>query len=126
MSSALFAGCLAVAYFTPLAIFLAGRWLPEVFLWAAFITHPYVFPLEAQRMPNLPAGMQPGPNFRYELGAIPVITIWVVVILLFGWFARALRVWQTLGLAVLTIGIVTVLMNVALHLLGFRPNPTFP
>jgi hypothetical protein len=123
---ALFVGCLAVIFITPLALFLAGRWLPDVFLWAALGVHPYVFPFEARRMPDLPAGMHPGPNFRYELGTTPVVLVWAVVTFLFGWLARGFKAWQTVGLAVLTIAVVTVVMHVALQLLGFRPNPTYP
>ena len=124
--AALFAGCIAVAFLAPLALFLAGRWLPDVFLWAALGAHPYVFPIEARRMPDVPAGMQPGPTFRYELGVTPVILVWAVVTLLFGWLVRGLKIWETVGLAALTIAIVTVVMHVALHAMGYRPNPTFP
>jgi hypothetical protein len=124
--AALFVGCLLAAFVAPLGLFLAGRWLPDVFLFVALGAHACLFPVDAHRMPDLPAGMEPGPNFRYELGATPVILLWASVAILFGWLARGYKIGQTLALAVLTIAVATAVMQVGLQLLGFRPNPTFP
>jgi hypothetical protein len=85
-----------------------------------------VFPVEARRLPDLPSGIQPGPGFRYELGVLPVAIVWTVVALLFGWLARGFKTPAILGLAVLTIVVVSVAMQVVLQALGFRPNATFP
>ena len=124
--AAIFAGCLLLVFWAPLATLLVGRLLPDKVVWAAFIAHICLFPVEARRLPDLPSGIQPGPGFRYELGGLPVAIVWVVSALLFGWLARGFKTWGILGLAVLTIVVVTVAMQVVLHALGFRPNATFP
>jgi len=126
LPAALFAGCLILAFIAPI-IFLLLKW--EVPLGAALLASLYMFPMEASRVPDLPSGIQPGANFRYELGALPVILTWVSALLLFGWlggrFGRALPLWQLVVLVALAIGVVTLTMQVALQHFGFQPNMTF-
>ena len=126
LPAALFAGCLGMALVAPLILLLL-KW--EVPLGAALLASLYMFPMEARRVPDLPSGIQPGPNFRYELGTLPVILTWVSALLLFGWlagrFGRGLRLWQLAGLVVLAIGLVTLAMQVVLQQLGFQPSMTF-
>jgi hypothetical protein len=59
LPAALLAGCLLVVFLAPLATLLVGRLLPDEVVWAAFVSHVYLFPVEARRMPDLPAGIKP-------------------------------------------------------------------
>ena len=126
LPAVLFAGCLVVAFVAPL-VFLLLKW--ELPLQIALLASLYLFPMEAHRIPDLPSGIQPGPNFRYELGTLPVVLTWVSALILFGFlagrFGRGLRLWQVVGLVALAIGTVTLVMHLVLQHFGFRPGMTF-
>jgi hypothetical protein len=126
ISAALFIGCLLVVFLAPLATLLAGRLVPDLIVRAVFNAHMYLFPVEARRLPDLPSGIQAASGFHYELGILPVVIVWVVAALVFGWLTRGFKTSAVLGLAVLTIVLVAGAMQVVLHALGFRPHATLP
>ena len=120
------ASCLLGLLVGPLLALLAGRIVPGSVVYVFWLGWQYAFPVNSIRLPNLPAGMQPGPNFRYELGVVPVFVTWGLVVVLFGLVARGLRTWQTWLAAVATIVVVSALGHLVLRSLGFGLQLEFP
>jgi hypothetical protein len=118
--TAVIIGCLVVTQAVPLVVLLTARVLPDVVQYPLWVGPQYVFPANSLRLPNLPAGMQPGPGIRYRLGEGPVLLVWLVAVLAFGLLARGLKPWQTLIGALAVILVMTVLMHVVIHHFGFH------
>jgi len=118
--AAVIIGCLAIIGLVPLGVLLTSRILPEVVQYPLWVWPQYVFPANSLRVPDLAAGMQPGSGFRYRLGDGPVLLVWLIVVLVFGFFARGLRPWQVPLAALCVIVVVTVLMHVLMQHFGFH------
>ncbi len=113
-------GCLVVTQMVPLVALLSARILPDGVQYPLWVGPQYVFPANSLRLPNLPAGIQPGPGFRYRLGEGPVLLVWLLVVLAFGLLARGLKPWQILIGALAVIVVTTMLMHVVMHHFGFH------
>jgi hypothetical protein len=113
-------GCLLVIGLAPLTALLAGGILPDAVEALMWVVPQYVFPGNSLRLPDLPAGIEPAPGFRYWLGGGPVLLVWLMTVLGFGWFARGLKMWQICVAAVIVIAIITFLGHLVMRQFGFQ------